>query len=70
MMAKLGKYSTGTGGKEPMMRDFGGNKGYSARENMMGDNGLTKHEKTSLGGRHTATGNRVLVKDKDVKRKT
>jgi hypothetical protein len=70
-MAKLGKYSSGIDVKGPPMSTHSGqgNNGYAHKQNMMGDNGLTMHESEAYGERHTATGNKVLTKQKQVKRK-
>jgi hypothetical protein len=70
-MAKIGKYSTGIGSAQPKSAPYvNSNGGYDKRENMMGENGLKKHESEAMGGGHTATGNPVLMKTKRVTRKT
>ena len=71
-MAKIGKYSTGLGKTSAPNAPYGNsNGGYEKRQNMMGADGMTKHEDIALsGGGVTATGKKVLLKTKNVKRRT
>lgn len=70
-MAKLGKFATGMKQTPPMSKNAGdGNKGYDQRTNMMGDNGMTKHEKLGMVDKVTAQGNPSLAVQKRITRKT